>query len=129
MIYLLHFDPPIGRTSHYLGCCKEDRLQARLREHALGEGARLIAYAVKHGRRLWLARTFPGAGFEMEAVLKRHGRFRLMCPLCCPMFSRLKLPIYEIDTARPEQPPQRAVLDWRTVPRLTIVPKQKRGRT
>lgn len=123
MIYLLHFEPPIGKASHYLGVCREDRLTQRLREHALGNGARLIAYAIKHGRKVWLARTFPGGNHALETTMKRHGNFRLMCPLCCPLLERLKAAAFEIDASRPEQPPARAVLDWRPQEPPTKTPK------
>lgn len=127
MIYLIHFEPPIGRTNHYLGVTREDRLPERLREHALGNGATLIRVAVKTGRRLWLARTFPGAGPELEQTMKRHGHFKMMCPLCCPIFAALKSKVYEIDTTRPEQPPVCAVLEWRAAPSAKPPQSMKKG--
>lgn len=112
MIYLIHFDKPVGRTQHYLGVCRDDRLQLRLTEHARGYGAVLTSQAIKRGAKLWLARTFPGSSRELEATMKRHGHYRLMCPLCCPLFANLRKTCFEIDPKRPDEPPAAAILDW-----------------
>lgn len=114
MIYLIHFSPTVSNKSHYLGACGEDRLQQRLRQHALGNGARLTARAVAQGATMYLARVFPNMSFEDEKVLKRRSHFKHYCPLCCPLLARGNYQCNIIDTSRPEQPPQRAIWDWRT---------------
>lgn len=113
MIYLLHFDPPVGKSRHYLGSCKDDRLDQRMREHALGTGATLTREAVKRGARIYLARTLPGLDHRVEKNLKTRADFKRMCPLCCPVLAHLAHSYEPINTGRPEQPPPRAVLDWR----------------
>lgn len=113
MIYLIHIDPPIGRSRHYLGWCNDTRLKDRLREHARGHGATLTREAVRRKSKLWLTRTFPDGNVMLERAMKTRGDYRRLCPLCCPMFAHLKNGAYEIDANRPEQPPARAILDWR----------------
>lgn len=113
MIYLIHFDKPVRSAKHYLGFCRDDRLDARMLEHARGEASHLTRAAVNNGTKLWLARTFEGGNRDLERTMKRHGHFKLMCPLCCPLFERLKVSCYEIDAKRQPVPPRYAVLDWR----------------
>lgn len=122
-VYLIHIHPPVGRASHYLGLCKDDRLEARLHEHALGGGAALTREAIKRGSKLYLARTWEGADHVAERSMKTHKGFAAACPLCCPLLKNLRGATYEIDTSRPDQPPPRAVLDWRTQSSPTRSPK------
>jgi predicted GIY-YIG superfamily endonuclease len=117
MIYLIHIDPPVGKAKHYLGWTPDERLSKRLREHALGRGSRLTRRAVAQSSRMYLARTFPQAGPDLERIMKRHGRFKLMCPLCCDLFASMKSQTYLIDATRPEQPTPSAVLSWPTTPK------------
>lgn len=111
-VYLIHFETKIGRSQHYLGSTHDDRLKARMREHALGNGAALTRRAVRLGVRMYLARTFPGYDHNQERMMKRHGRFKLMCPLCCPMLSVLADQVSIIDATRPDQPAPQPVLAW-----------------
>jgi hypothetical protein len=113
MIYLIHFEPVVSNKSHYLGVCAEDRLQKRLREHALGNGARLTSRAVAQGAVMYLARVFPNMSFEEEKILKRRSHFKMYCPLCCPLLASGDYQPNIIDQSRPDQPPQRAIWDWR----------------
>jgi hypothetical protein len=88
VVYLLHFDRPYGpgggangrsTAGHYTGTTTN--LPRRLREHARGEGARLIAVVQEAGIGWTLARTWPG-GRDLERRLKKRGGASRRCPLC-----------------------------------------------
>lgn len=113
MIYLLHFDQPVGTARHYLGTCLDDRLDQRLLEHARGNGANLVRVAMKRGIKVRLARTIPNQHSAVERQLKNAGHMKKLCPLCCPMLAHFKAEAYVLDPKRGEQPPARAILDWR----------------
>jgi hypothetical protein len=88
VVYLLHFDRPYGpgggancrgTAMHYTGWTSN--LDRRLREHANGQGARLLAVAKEAGISWELARTWPG-GRDLERRLKNRGGASRRCPLC-----------------------------------------------
>lgn len=79
VVYLLHFDRPYRHARHYTGSTRN--LSRRLREHAQGQGARLLAVIAEAGIGFTLARTWPG-GWERERQLKAQGGASRHCPLC-----------------------------------------------
>lgn len=113
MLYLLHFDQPIGRAQHYLGCCGEDQLQRRLRDHASGRGAAIVRAVIKRGFAIYLARVFPELGFEQEKRLKKNVSFKNLCPLCCPLLLRMRSDAMRLNTVDLTAQPQRAIWDAR----------------
>jgi hypothetical protein len=85
VIYLLHFDRPIGDlgnprgfASHYTGWTLD--LPARLVDHANGRGARLLQVVGELGIGWQLARIWTGTRAR-ERSLKQHGATR-RCPAC-----------------------------------------------
>lgn len=84
--YLLHFARPISdkhTCQHYLGSA--DDVDARLREHLTGRGARLTQVALERGIdfeivRVW--RAEPGQGRQLERKLKNLKAGPQLCPLC-----------------------------------------------
>jgi hypothetical protein len=86
VIYLLHFDRPIGDVSnprgfagHYTGWTLD--LPARLIDHAAGRGARLMEVVGEAGIGWQLARIWPGTRAR-ERSLKRSGGAARRCPVC-----------------------------------------------
>jgi predicted GIY-YIG superfamily endonuclease len=80
-VYILHFSEPIsGKAGHYTGFA--DNVEARLRHHQNGTGARLTAVAVERGVQMTLARTFSGADRFFERKLKNTKNIRRYCPIC-----------------------------------------------
>lgn len=79
-VYLLHFDRPYRHARHYLGWAKD--VDARLAEHAAGQGARLLQVVAAAGISWTLARTWPGVTRNRERQLKRMGGAARRCPLC-----------------------------------------------
>lgn len=90
-VYLIHLEPglpqgPDPRTGkprvarHYIGYTRH--LAARLKHHANGTGARLLAVARERGARWVVARTWPGGGRVLEQRLKRWHNAARLCPLC-----------------------------------------------
>lgn len=122
MLYLLHFDRPLGRARHYLGCTTEARLHTRLREHAAGKGASLTRAVFARAIPVYLARIFPQLSYDDERRIKNGGNLRNYCPLCCPLLERLKRDAYLIDPSPAAQTPTRAIWDYR--PPLDFPPKQ-----
>lgn len=84
LVYLLHFDRPIGRAQHYLGITQENRLHTRMREHAAGHGSRLTGEAVRLGIGWTVVRTWSGMTWQDEQMLKRRGRYATRCSRCSP---------------------------------------------
>jgi predicted GIY-YIG superfamily endonuclease len=78
-VYLLHFDRPYAHARHYLGYAAD--LDARLAQHASGNGARLLQVVMEAGISWTLARTWPG-GREVEHRLKRQKNSPRLCPIC-----------------------------------------------
>jgi hypothetical protein len=85
IIYLLHFDRPIGDltnprgfASHYTGWTLD--LPARLTAHAAGRGARLMEAVAEAGIGWQLARVWAGPRAR-ERQLKQRGAAR-RCPVC-----------------------------------------------
>lgn len=112
MLYLLHFEPPVGRAQHYLGFTTPEGFKDRMTRHARGQGATLTRKAVEKGCKIYLARTFPDYDKSVERKLKQAGHMKQQCPLCCPILAKLREAAYEIDPKRPDQPPIRPVLAW-----------------
>jgi predicted GIY-YIG superfamily endonuclease len=78
-VYLLHFDRRYHHAGHYTGFAVD--LEARLAEHAAGQGARLTAVVKAAGIGWRLARTWDGTR-ATERALKRRGGAARHCPLC-----------------------------------------------
>lgn len=78
-VYLLHFDRPYKHARHYTGF--SSNLDARLAEHAAGQGARLLAVVKAAGIDWTLARTWTG-DIAREYQLKRQGGASRRCPMC-----------------------------------------------
>ena len=79
MIYLLHFDQPYRHARHYLGYA--DDLDARLKRHRAGNGARLIEVINAAGITWRCVRTWRG-GRKLERQLKRRKEGPALCPIC-----------------------------------------------
>ncbi len=86
MLYLLHFDAPLGDSSrphmsaqHYLGFA--DDVAARIAEHQAGRGAAITAACVARGIGLRHVATFDGDR-TAERRAKRNGHFERRCPVC-----------------------------------------------
>jgi predicted GIY-YIG superfamily endonuclease len=79
VIYLLHFDKPFKHARHYCGWTQN--LDARLKSHQAGAGARLLQVITQAGISWTLARTWPGDR-NRERQLKRQGGASRRCPIC-----------------------------------------------
>jgi len=79
LVYLLHFDRPVGHARHYMGC--SNHVVKRLTDHAEGRGARLVQVARNRGISFVVARTWLG-GWPLERRLKRMGGLGHLCPVC-----------------------------------------------
>jgi len=104
-VYLLHFNQPYRHARHYLGHAADDStelaevLDARLKQHAAGNGARLLQVITQAGITWQLARTlraepqaeaWPG-GRDLERRLKRQKNSPRLCPLCQNQFPNSQL--------------------------------------
>lgn len=78
-VYLLHFDRPYRHARHYTGWTAD--LAARLAEHSVGRGARLLQVVTDAGIGWTLARTWTGSKAR-ERQLKRQGGASRYCPCC-----------------------------------------------
>lgn len=85
-VYLLHFERPIGnpgsprgQAQHYIGWAED--LEARLAEHASGQGARITAYLAAAGIEWQCVRTWEG-DWHLEKQLKHRKEAPRLCPVC-----------------------------------------------
>ena len=83
-VYLLHFDEPYKHAKHYLGVT--GNLEARLKLHKSGNGARLMEVISEAGigfvvARLWKTDSWE-QGHSLERQLKRRHEGPRLCPLC-----------------------------------------------
>jgi len=85
VIYLLHFDRPIGDLANPRGFAGHYtwtlNLPGRLQDHAAGRGARLMQVVGEQGIGWQLARIWPGTRTR-ERSLKRSGGAARRCPVC-----------------------------------------------
>jgi hypothetical protein len=87
-LYLLHFDKPLPQphnkrgvcARHYLGIA--DDLDARLAEHAHGNGSKLCAALKARGGGFALVRTWENVTRAHELELKRQRNNPRLCPQC-----------------------------------------------
>lgn len=86
IIYLIHFDKPIGNrdnergmAQHYIGFALD--LDSRLAEHTNSNGARIMAAVVDCGIDWKVVRTWKG-GRKEERKLKNRKKARRFCPVC-----------------------------------------------
>lgn len=83
-VYLLHFNKPYHHAKHYLGVTSN--LEARLKLHKSGNGARLMEVVSEAGigfvvARLWKTDSWE-EGHTLERRLKRRHEGPRLCPLC-----------------------------------------------
>jgi predicted GIY-YIG superfamily endonuclease len=78
--YLIHFHEPLKHARHYVGWAKD--LDARMAEHASGNGSRLMAAVTAAGIGWHVARTWPGTTTAREKAVKDSGHIPDYCPAC-----------------------------------------------
>jgi hypothetical protein len=92
VIYLLHFNQPLGSSQHqawhYLGLTQ--CLTTRLTQHAQGSGAAITRALIRQGGTFQCVRTWQG-GRDTERKLKARKNHKLLCPLCFEHASRYGL--------------------------------------
>lgn len=79
-VYLIHFDKPLSHARHYLG--STTNMEARMRAHESGEGARLLAVLNEKGIGWEVVRTWVGVPRGFERLLKNRKESRKLCPVC-----------------------------------------------
>jgi predicted GIY-YIG superfamily endonuclease len=84
-VYLLHFERKYQHAGHYLGYTHD--LEARLKQHQAGQGARLMEVVTQAGIPWKVARTWDG-GWGLEKYLKRQKNSPRLCPFCYPSRKR-----------------------------------------
>jgi predicted GIY-YIG superfamily endonuclease len=82
MIYLIHFSAALGRSRHYVGYCREGRLDDRIREHRTGRGAALIREVNAAGIAWEVVRTWEEGDRATERHIKKHKNGPKFCPVC-----------------------------------------------
>jgi hypothetical protein len=88
-VYLLHFDKPYwlanGPCTHCLGYAHYGA-EKRIQKHREGNGALLVAYALRNGCDFELARRWPfkkpSDAKAFERRQKKSGHFSRLCPVC-----------------------------------------------
>jgi predicted GIY-YIG superfamily endonuclease len=78
-VYLIHFSRRLKHAQHYLG--KTADLRQRVKDHASGCGAKILAACNRKGIKWRVVRVWRGADKKLERRLKSHHRAEL-CPSC-----------------------------------------------
>lgn len=78
-VYLIHFERPLHHARHYMGWT--NNLDARIAEHANGDGAKLMAAIRKAGIGFEVVRTWDGDR-HLERRLKNQKMAPRLCPVC-----------------------------------------------
>lgn len=78
-VYLIHFDRQLGHAQHYIGWAGS--LEARIRHHLAGTGARLMRAVTLAGISWEVVRTWEGDRY-LERKLKNRKDARSLCPAC-----------------------------------------------
>lgn len=86
IVYLIHFDRPIGnmanakgQAQHYIGWTVD--VPNRMKEHATGHGAAIMAYLKQVGIAWNVVRTWRGSRY-LERKLKNRRSAPFFCPCC-----------------------------------------------
>lgn len=80
-VYLIHFDEPYKHALHYIGFV-ESNLEARMKRHKDGDGARLLRVLKDAGIGWELVRVWPDGDREFERKLKNNSHSKRHCPVC-----------------------------------------------
>lgn len=78
-IYLVHFDRPYKHARHYLGF--SENLDARLKAHHNGAGARLLRVVREAGINFKLSQVWIGTK-SLERKLKNRKKSSDFCTIC-----------------------------------------------
>lgn len=86
MVYLLHFNVPVGNldtphgaAKHYVGYTES--VAERVERHLRGDGSPLVKAAVEAGGAITLARVWAGTRKDERRIKAQHNTPRF-CPLC-----------------------------------------------
>ena len=82
-VYLLHIDPPLRHSKHYIGYARDEKqFGERVKRHKAGTGGALPREAIKAGSMIEVAHVWDGAPREFKRYVKRYGGATRYCPLC-----------------------------------------------
>ena len=83
-MYVIHFDRPLLRVSHYVGWAKDAAAyERRMQRHRDGKGAKLLAELGRRGIGWRVVVIYPEGDRAMERMIKRHKSIpKAYCPLC-----------------------------------------------
>lgn len=79
IVYLLHFNIPYKRVSHYIG--STTNLKERMHNHINGRGSKLMKAVSESGIKITVARTWEGDR-NFERYLKNQKNSKRFCPIC-----------------------------------------------
>lgn len=79
--YLLHLHPGYKHASHFFGVTNID-LDTRLEQHRAGLISILTKYAVEHGSRLIVVKTWEVNSIADIKAFKRQKHNSRYCPIC-----------------------------------------------
>jgi predicted GIY-YIG superfamily endonuclease len=84
MVYLIHFHSKLHHSQHYIGYTndKEGAMEARIKKHRNGSGARILRRCNELGIEYDLVRLWPGCDGKFERKLKNRKNAPKLCPLC-----------------------------------------------
>lgn len=79
-IYLVHFERPYQHARHYVGWSSQ--MERRHKDHANGNGSKLLAAVRAAGIPWVIARTWQGTRTEERRIHSARANCR-KCPICC----------------------------------------------
>lgn len=81
IVYLLHFDRPLGRARHYLGWTSLS-LEERLARHNSNDGAAILRAIKQVGIGYSVAAVYENVDRHFERKLKNKKAATRWCPMC-----------------------------------------------
>lgn len=82
VVYMLHFERPIGKARHYVGSTESPALRARIKRHKSGGGAALTSEAVRLKIPMRIAHIWTAQSRAREQEIKAAGKFSRHCVYC-----------------------------------------------
>jgi predicted GIY-YIG superfamily endonuclease len=81
MVYILCFKQKLHHAKHYVGYA-DHNVEARLKKHLKGHGAKLMKAVAQNGIDVQIARIWPDGDRNFERYIKNQKNTARYCPCC-----------------------------------------------
>ena len=87
-VYLIHFEKALGKQTthgyaqHYIGFVNGEGLEARMKRHKAGYGAKIMKAVAQRGIEFSVVRVWKNVDRSFERQLKNRKNAPRYCPVC-----------------------------------------------